>query len=353
MYFPIAETSVCVAYLLVTGFAGGVCGGFWGVGGGCIVTPTLYALGVPMNIAIGSDMAHIFGKSIISSLRHAKYGNLSLKIGLIMVPGTMLGVEMGAQILQYLKRLGEREVNGVISILYIVLLTTLALFTFLESWRSKKILDRENNAADDDTTSAQTRQVEDRVTADFAAWAGKLRIPPYLSCAVARIERQSVWVVVMASLVTGLLAGLLGVGGGFLRMPMLVYLVGCPTHVAVGTDLFSIAVSGAYGTFTHGLKGNVDIMMAVLMLVSAAVGAQVGTFATRYAHGAQVRTLFAAWLLTVAIAVFAKTYMQMPAVSLVVMLGTAGGMSALIIGYLIRGVAAARADDRGPAENAE
>lgn len=114
--------------------------------------------------------------------------------------------------------------------------------------------------------------------------------------------------------------------------------MGCPTHVAVGTDLFEIIVSGAYGTFTHGLKGNVDVVMAVIMLLGAAVGAQVGTFATRYVQGTQVRSLFGAGILVAAAAVIAKTYLRMPTLAIVLILTMAAGMALLIIGYLIRGI---------------
>jgi uncharacterized membrane protein YfcA len=338
VYFPIADAYVPIAYLVGIGFAVGVCGGFWGMGGGWMITPALYALGVPMNIAVGTDLAHIVGKSLVSTFRHFRFGNVSLRIALLMVPGTMVGVEIGAGIVEYLKRLGEHQVNSVISLLYIIVLGSLALFTFVESWRSKRILDAEQRQAQALGSPASTHKVQDRVTADLAEWAQRLRLPPMVSCHVAGIRRVSLWIIVLASVVTGLLAGLLGVGGGFLRMPVLVYIVGCPTHVAVGTDLFEIIVSGAYGTFTHGLKGNVDVVMAVVMLLGATIGAQVGTFATRYVHGAQVRSLFGVGILIAAAGVIAKTYLNMPTLALVLLLGMAGSMAALIVGYLILGI---------------
>ena len=94
------------------------------------------------------------------------------------------------------------------------------------------------------------------------------------------------------SFLTGLLAGVLGVGGGFIRMPMLIYLVGVPTHVAVGTDLFEIIISAGFGTITHALKGNVDILMALVMQTGAAIGAQIGAVSTRYFAGPRIRLFF-------------------------------------------------------------
>ena len=93
-------------------------------------------------------------------------------------------------------------------------------------------------------------------------------------------------------LATGFLAGLLGVGGGFIRMPALIYFLGIPTHVAVGTDLFEIVISAGFGTLTHALKGNVDVLMALVMQTGAAVGAQIGAVATRYFAGPRIRLLF-------------------------------------------------------------
>jgi uncharacterized membrane protein YfcA len=106
------------------------------------------------------------------------------------------------------------------------------------------------------------------------------------------IESVSLWAVLGVGLITGVLAGFLGVGGGFIRMPMLVYIVGVPTHVAVGTDLFEIVISAGFGTVTHALKGNVDIMMALVMHTGAAIGAQIGAISTRYFAGPRIRLLF-------------------------------------------------------------
>jgi hypothetical protein len=118
--------------------------------------------------------------------------------------------------------------------------------------------------------------------------------------------RISLWVVGGVALFTGFLAGFLGVGGGFIRMPALIYLVGCPTTVAVGTDLFEVMISGAYGAFTYALKGKVEILAAVLMLMGAAVGAQFGTLATRYVKGLVIRLYFAITMLLAGVSVVFK-----------------------------------------------
>lgn len=119
-----------------------------------------------------------------------------------------------------------------------------------------------------------------------------IRLRPMVSFPQSGIESVSIWVVLSVGLITGILAGFLGVGGGFIRMPMLVYFVGVPTHVAVGTDLFEIVISAGFGTLTHALKGNVDILIALVMNTGAAIGAQIGAVSTRYFAGPRIRLLF-------------------------------------------------------------
>jgi uncharacterized membrane protein YfcA len=120
----------------------------------------------------------------------------------------------------------------------------------------------------------------------------RFKLPPLISLPNSGIESISLWVVVGVGFLTGLLAGVLGVGGGFIRMPMMIYFVGVPTHVAVGTDLFEVVISAGFGTLTHALKGNVDILMALVMHTGAAIGAQIGAMATRFFVGPRIRLLF-------------------------------------------------------------
>ena len=120
----------------------------------------------------------------------------------------------------------------------------------------------------------------------------RFRVPPLIALPDSGIEAISIWIVLGVSFLTGLLAGVLGVGGGFIRMPMMVYLLGVPTHVAVGTDLFEVVISAGFGTVTHALKGNVDILMALVMQTGAAIGAQIGATSTRFFAGPRIRLFF-------------------------------------------------------------
>ena len=127
-----------------------------------------------------------------------------------------------------------------------------------------------------------------------------------ISFPTSGIASISLWAVLGVGFITGFLCGTLGVGGGFIRMPMLIYVLGVPTHVAVGTDLFEIMISAGYGTLTHGIKGNVDIVMALVMQTGAAVGAQIGAVSTRFFSGPRIRLLFSGLPLLGAVMVLAR-----------------------------------------------
>ncbi|MEW5795296.1 MAG: sulfite exporter TauE/SafE family protein [Candidatus Zixiibacteriota bacterium] len=144
---------------------------------------------------------------------------------------------------------------------------------------------------------------------------------------------------------TGIVASVLGVGCGFIRMPALTYLVGCPTLVAVGTDLFEVMITGAYGAFTYGIKGRVDLLAAMWMLLGAAVGAQLGTIAVKYVRDYSIRLLFAVTIYIACASVLLKRLeLQTPSSILILTAGIA--ISLVIISLLVRGVLKERAEAR-------
>jgi len=279
MYFPIAGVTVNPLLLALIGFSVGVLGGFFGVGGGFLAGPMMYLLGVPMHFVVGTDLAHMTGKSIVAARRHRALGHVDIKLGMMMVAGTVPGVEAGARVIEYLKMHGSIDV--VLGSVYVIILLLISAFTIWESLRALEM------------TRADKMQAKDTLAFEgFSRRMHSLRLPPMISFPRSGIAEISVWVVLGVGLLTGFLAGMLGVGGGFIRMPMLVYVIGVPTHVAVGTDLFEIVISSGFGTLTHALKGNVDILMALVMHTGAAVGAQMGAMATSYFSGPRIRLAF-------------------------------------------------------------
>ena len=293
MEFPIAGVTVNPLLLVGIGFLVGILGGFFGVGGGFIAGPLMFWAGVPMNFVVGTDLAHMTGKSIVAARRHRALGHVDIKLGLVMVVGTIMGIESGAQVLEVLKGVGAVDV--VIGLAYVVIMLTVSVFTAWESLRALRMI-RKDRLEIQEVLGFE----------DIARRVHSIDLPPMISLPASGIASISLWVVLGVGFVTGLLSGALGVGGGFVRMPLLVYLVGSPTHVAVGTDLFEIVFSAGFGTLTHGLKGNVDILMALVMHTGAALGAQIGAVSTRFFVGPRIRLLFSGLPLVGALMVLAR-----------------------------------------------
>jgi uncharacterized membrane protein YfcA len=279
MYFPIADVTVNPFFLAGVGFLVGLLGGFFGVGGGFLAGPMMFLVGVPMNFVVGTDLAHMTGKSIVAARRHRVLGHVDIKLGILMVLGTVPGIELGVRIIEGLEESGHIEL--VVGLAYIIILVAIGTFTAWESLRAMHLVRTEQMDAKDALAfQGMTRRIH------------RLRIPPLVSLPNSGIASISLWVIVGVSFLTGLLAGVLGVGGGFIRMPMMVYVIGVPTHVAVGTDLFEVVISAGYGTVSHAMQGNVDILMALVMQTGAAIGAQIGATSTRFFAGPRIRLFF-------------------------------------------------------------
>jgi uncharacterized membrane protein YfcA len=279
MEFPIAGVIINPVLLAGIGFLVGILGGFFGVGGGFIAGPFMFWAGVPMNFVVGTDLAHMTGKSIVASKRHRTLGHVDMKLGAFMIFSTIVGVEIGAQIIEHLEESGT--VDLVIGVVYIVILLLISGFTAWESLQALRMI--------------RSDQMDVKEAVGFQGLtrrAQKIKIWPMMSFPNSGIASISLWTVFGVGFITGVLSGALGVGGGFIRMPLLVYVLGVPTHVAVGTDLFEIVFSSGYGTITHALKGNVDFLMALVMQTGAALGAQIGATSTRFFAGPRIRLLF-------------------------------------------------------------
>jgi len=332
---PIAGISIWWPGLVILGLGVGIIGGFFGMGGAWMVTPGLNILGLPMAFAIGTDITHMAGKSLISTMRHAKFGNVDYKLALIMVFGTIGGLEIGARNIMWLERIGKIDLY--VRLGYLVLLTLIAWLVFADL-RKKRKKEREALAAG--------RQIDALATGlEWHKTLQKIKFPPMITLKKAGI-RCSMWLPVGVAFFTGWLAGVLGIGGGLVRMPSLVYLIGCPTHVAVGTDLFEVAISGLYGAATYSYKGRVELMAAFIMLIGAAIGAQIGAVATKYVKGYGIRIFFGVAVIGCAISVLMKVIAAaVPTLksvldisAAILILGLVSALSLLIVIKFIMGV---------------
>lgn len=330
VYLPIAERDFNALILVAIGFSVGVLGGFFGVGGAWVVTPALNIFGFPMAYAIGTDLAHIFGKSIVATAKHRKMGNVDMKLGILSIIGSVIGVEAGAQTIVWLT--GKGFAGPVVRYVYMLLLFGLGIYMLYDyATKDKRAAAKAAKAAAVGSVAAAPRK----------AW----NLPPMVHFPASGIT-ISFWTVMGVFFFTGYLSGFLGVGGGFIRMPALIYLIGCPTAIAVGTDLFSVVFSGAYGCWTYGIKGAVDIVAAIYMLVGASVGAQIGVTAVKYVRGYGIRLLFAIMIILAGVSVALKQFNLTTAAAWVVMCA-ALGMCVVIMVQLWRGFKKEKAEKMG------
>ena len=288
MFFPISGAHISPVYLVVIGFLIGIMGGFFGVGGSFIAGPALRAVGLDWNFAVGTDLAHIVGKSVVATKRHRALGNVDLRLGLIMAVGTMAGAECGAQLIQMLKRAGN--VNLVVSIVSIAIYFTISSFMIWESWKTLRL--QKQRGAQPKPAGVSVKSQDESSFSHVTTAIQEFQLAPMVALPTSGVRAISLWVILLVAFIGGLFSGFLGGGAGYIRMPMMVYVLGIPTHLAVGTDLFEIIISASYGTFSHAIKANVDILIALVMNTGAAIGAQIGAISTQYFAGPKIRLAF-------------------------------------------------------------
>ena len=311
------EDIASLSWLLVLlGFIVGTLSGFFGVGGAFIMTPALNILGFPIVYAIGTDLALMLGSSTVATLRHFRFGNVDIRLGVYMLLGTSAGVWLGKSLVFYLLASGEAET--VIRLIYILLLFSLSLYMVYDYLTFIMRPHFQKNKTDTETRGTRlSRRLQ------------QLKLAPMVKLPVSQIHQISIWVPLGIGILTGFLAAFLGVGGGFIRMPALIYGLGVPTSVAVGTDLFEIIFSSAIGTFLYAIEGKVHLAAAMTLLIGASIGAQVGSYATQHVRGMRVRLYFALTIFFAGVSVVLKqvaVWRDIPLLS-------------TLAGYLIIGVA--------------
>ena len=248
------------------GFMVGVLFGFFGMGGAFLITPTLLILDYPASVAIGSGLAFYFGTSVIAVMKHYDIGQVNYKLGLVMFVGLTIGIEGGRILVFGLEELGIAE------------LVTGAAYVFLLAAIGMLFLRRAFAGDESDGDGDGNSSVEEDDVPEIAQKIQSYNLPPMISLVSG--GRASLWTISGVGGGVGLVSGLLGVGGGFIRMPAIYYLIGTPLAVAVGTSLFAGLFSGAFGTFTYGRAGSVDLVVVGTLLVGSALGARIGSAAT-------------------------------------------------------------------------
>ncbi len=329
IYMPISGVGIDLTILVTIGFAVGVLAGFFGMGGGWIITPALNIFGLPMPFAIGTGLANITGQSALAIGKHRKMGTVDLALGIPIGVCMVAGVEGGARVVLWLESQGMAD--SVIRWVYIVFLSGLGvvmLAEYIAGWARRNAAQR-SVGADDLAGAASTAGMLDRH--DF------LKVPPTVHLKSCPVE-VSFWILGLAGVTIGFLAGIMGAGGGFALVPFFVFVVGTPTYVAVGTSLVCVMISGAYGAFTYALKGRVELYAALLMMVGAVLGAQLGSAAIRYVRGSGVRLLYSSMLMLAAASVVMKQ-VGWDTASQVAILGGGAAMCAMIVARMFYALA--------------
>ena len=282
IYLPIAEMSVNIFLILAMGGGIGFLSGLFGVGGGFLMTPLLIFIGVPAPVAVGTEANQIVASSVSGVLAHWRRGNVDFKIGSILLVGGFFGSSAGVVLFKYLQLIGQ--IDLVIKLSFVVFLGIIGSLMF---WESIRTIIRSHNPASRRRKLHQHNWLHGLpFTVRFRK--SKLYISAILPFAIGAV--------------VGVLSAIMGVGGGFIMVPAMIYLLGMPTSVVIGTSLFQIIFVTANVTFLQALTvQTVDILLAVLLLAGAVVGAQFGSKYSVRMKGEQLRALLAIMVLGVCI----------------------------------------------------
>jgi len=266
--------------LIFIGLGAGILSGFAGVGGAFVVTPALIILGFPANFAVGTSLAWMVGKSVIAVLEHKKLGNVDMRLGFVLMVAAMSGIEVGVRILNWFRNAGLAD-EAVLSV-SICMLLIVGIYTLTESMRRKRLLDKMLENKEKPPPAMRATSLSQKLQS--------IDIPPMLHFPKSQVS-ISLWIILTGGFFIGMLAGVIGVGGGFIMVPALMYLGGLPSFMAVGTDLFQIMFSASFGCIRHTMSGNVIIFAAFIMVVASSIGVQFGVLVTRYVRGVSVRSI--------------------------------------------------------------
>jgi uncharacterized protein len=281
IYLPIAELSVNLFVLLGMGAAVGFLSGMFGVGGGFLITPLLIFYNIPPAVAVATGANQVIASSFSGALAHYKRKAIDFKLGSVLLFGGIIGSSVGAWIFASLRRLGQLDI--VVSILYVFFLGAVGGLMLTESvrtWRQRR----------------QGSNVDLRQPGQHN-WVHKL--PLKMRFKVSKLYVSAIPVVVLGAFI-GLLSAIMGVGGGFIMVPAMIYLLKVPTNVVIGTSLFQIIFVTAYTTLIQATANQtVDIVLAVLLMVGGVIGAQYGASAGQRLRGEQLRALLALLVLAV------------------------------------------------------
>jgi uncharacterized membrane protein YfcA len=254
--------------VVVLGLIGGTLSGFIGSGGAFFMTPGMMNLGVPGVVAVGSNIAHKFGKAMVGSRKHSELGNVDKRLGAFLIATSFIGIQIAVWINSKLfagadghGAGGSAAADLYISAVFMCILSVVAISMLRDALRSGSL------------------HGEVGPSMRIAHFIAGLRLPPYIYFPTADV-RVSLWILMLVGLATGYLAGTIGVGG-FVGVPSMIYIVGVPTAVAAGTELYLAAFMGGWGALNYAFQGFVDIRLTMLLYLGSLVGIYIGVYGTK------------------------------------------------------------------------
>jgi uncharacterized membrane protein YfcA len=288
VFLPIALTSVNLWLVVSLGFFVGLLSGLFGVGGGFLMTPLLMMIGIPPTVAAASDANQIVAASASGTLAHWRLGNVDFKMGLMLLIGGFTGGAIGVHIIKLLRATGGADF--LIKITYVVMLGLVGTFMFFESLHA---LHKNRGAV------AAAPQRHSRLKREKTGLWQALPLQIYFQKSGVT---HSALVPIGLGVIVGVLAAIMGVGGGFLMVPVMIYMLRMPMHVVVGTSLFQIMFTCMEVTFLQAYSNHtVDFILAILLLIGSTLGVQLGAVAGRRLKGDQLKILLAVLVLAVTV----------------------------------------------------
>jgi hypothetical protein len=258
--------ALTILYLFGVGFVGGLVSGFIGSGGAFVLTPGMMSLGVPGLMAVASNMCHKFPKALVGSMKRFKYGQVDVKLGVILGISAEAGVLYGAQIQENIKKaFGDAGSNLYVSAAFVVILAVVGGFVLYDAWKTYK----SGNSKAEETTGK------------LAKWVQSINIPGTMVYFKSINARVSVLFTIPLGFATGMLAATIAVGG-FIGVPAMIYVLGAPSLMASATELVIAFVMGLGGSFKYAMHGLVDIRLAMIILAGSLFGIQLGAIGTTY-----------------------------------------------------------------------
>ncbi|GAB6192974.1 sulfite exporter TauE/SafE family protein [Desulfocastanea catecholica] len=292
MHGPIAETIqfidlnfASIVFLIIVGFVGGLVSGFIGSGGAFVLTPAMMSMGVPGTVAVASNMCHKFPKALVGSIKRYRYGQVDIKLGLIMGVFAEIGVQVGIMVQKnILDRWGEAGSNLYVSFCFVAVLVIVGSFVLRDALNLRK-------AGGDGWVKPR-----------LAARLQQIELWPMMTFKRANL-RISVWFIIPVALATGMLAATIAVGG-FIGVPGLMYIIGATSIIASATELVVAFVMGLGGTLIWAFYGMVDIRLTLLILGGSLFGVQLGAIGTTYVKDYMIKYVMATIMLIVAVSRF-------------------------------------------------